>query len=79
MASSTMRPLPRGGGEVLRLTSIACAMQHTNDPEPRMNWTRGQALGQGAFGAVFLARDNDRGTFIAVKQVRSLAGWRRVV
>lgn len=39
-----------------------------------ISWTRGELVGQGAFGSVFVAMDNDTGELIAVKQVRS---WRR--
>jgi hypothetical protein len=34
-----------------------------------INWTRGEQVGQGAFGSVFVAMDNDTGELIAVKQV----------
>ena len=34
------------------------------------SWTRGELVGQGAFGSVFVALDNDTGELIAVKQVR---------
>ena len=35
-----------------------------------ISWTRGELVGQGAFGSVFVALDNDTGELIAVKQVR---------
>jgi hypothetical protein len=34
-----------------------------------INWMRGELVGQGAFGSVFVAMDNDTGELIAVKQV----------
>jgi len=33
------------------------------------NWTRGELIGQGAFGSVYLGMDNDTGHLMAVKQV----------
>jgi len=33
------------------------------------NWTKGELIGQGAFGSVYLGMDNDTGQLIAVKQV----------
>lgn len=40
------------------------------------SWTRGELVGQGAYGSVFVAMDNDTGELIAVKQAR---GCRRVL
>ncbi|KAL4424202.1 hypothetical protein ABPG75_001503 [Micractinium tetrahymenae] len=34
-----------------------------------ISWTKGELVGQGAFGSVFVAMDNDTGELIAVKQV----------
>ncbi len=33
------------------------------------NWTKGELIGQGAFGSVYLGMDNDSGQLMAVKQV----------
>lgn len=33
------------------------------------NWTRGELIGQGAFGSVYLGMDNETGQLMAVKQV----------
>lgn len=35
-----------------------------------ISWTKGELVGQGAYGSVFVAMDNDTGELIAVKQVR---------
>lgn len=35
-----------------------------------LNWTRGELIGQGAFGSVYLGMDNDTGQLMAVKQAR---------
>ena len=37
-----------------------------------LNWTRGELIGQGAFGSVYLGMDNDSGQLMAVKQVGHL-------
>jgi len=37
-----------------------------------ISWTRGELVGQGAFGSVFVAMDNDTGELIAVKQVGAI-------
>lgn len=34
-----------------------------------VNWTRGELLGAGAFGRVYLGLNNDTGQLMAVKQV----------
>lgn len=34
-----------------------------------ISWTKGELVGQGAYGSVFVAMDNDTGELIAVKQV----------
>lgn len=33
------------------------------------NWSKGELIGQGAFGSVYLGMDTDTGQLIAVKQV----------
>lgn len=44
-----------------------------------LNWTKGELIGQGAFGSVFLGMDNDTGQLMAVKQVHvSKAGSSKV-
>lgn len=40
-----------------------------------ISWTKGELVGQGAFGSVFVAMDNDTGELIAVKQVRAHERW----
>ncbi|EFN53500.1 hypothetical protein CHLNCDRAFT_25736, partial [Chlorella variabilis] len=66
-------PLPRAGGpesSPLKPASAApapdAAARVARKP---INWTRGELVGQGAFGSVFVAMDNDTGELIAVKQV----------
>lgn len=49
-----------------------------------INWTKGELIGQGAFGSVYLGMNNDNGQLMAVKQVglgkqtatAGQAGWR---
>lgn len=41
-----------------------------------VNWSRGEMIGAGAFGRVYLALNNDSGELMAVKQARFLSrGW----
>ena len=37
---------------------------------PILNWRRGELLGQGAYGSVFLGLNTDTGQLLAVKQVQ---------
>jgi hypothetical protein len=49
---------------------------HTPPPAPRgapASWTKGDLLGAGAFGRVYLALDDASGELMAVKQVPLLA------
>lgn len=41
-------------------------------PEAPKNWSRGELIGAGAFGRVYLGLNNDNGKLVAVKQVSSL-------
>lgn len=38
-------------------------------PHGPFNWTKGELIGSGAFGNVYLGMDNDTGQLMAVKQV----------
>jgi serine/threonine protein kinase len=42
---------------------------HAGSSKVPENWTKGELIGQGAFGSVYLGMDNDTGQLIAVKQV----------
>ena len=42
---------------------------HVRPSKVPENWTKGELIGQGAFGSVYLGMDNDTGQLIAVKQV----------
>lgn len=42
---------------------------HPDSSKVPENWTKGELIGQGAFGSVYLGMDNDTGQLIAVKQV----------
>ena len=43
-------------------------------PEAPKNWSRGELIGAGAFGRVYLGLNNDNGELVAVKQARTNFG-----
>lgn len=42
------------------------------EQQPPPNWSRGELIGSGAFGRVYLGLNNDSGELMAVKQVDCL-------
>lgn len=68
-----MKPLPGlgSGGSGPPLPGSECCGPPRRAPT---SWTRGELVGQGAFGSVFVAMDNDTGELIAAKQV-CLLSW----
>ena len=55
----------------------AVAAPHGSPVSRPLNWTKGELIGQGAFGSVYLGMDNDTGQLMAVKQASRAAGLRR--
>lgn len=64
---SPPRPTPRTGtaASPVRIMSAPESSPQSHS----YNWTRGELIGQGAFGSVYLGMDNDTGHLMAVKQV----------
>jgi serine/threonine protein kinase len=50
-------------------TDHVLAANGGSPPHCPNNWTRGEIIGQGAFGTVYLGMDNDTGQLMAVKEV----------
>ena len=50
-------------------TPLARVSSESGTSKVPQNWTKGELIGQGAFGSVYLGMDNDTGQLIAVKQV----------
>ena len=78
------QPLATPGGEGGHQMMMHHQQQHHQQQQQQgqhvqrkpLNWTRGELVGQGAFGTVFVAMDNDTGELIAVKQVgAALCCW----
>lgn len=46
------------------------AAGHSTDDTNRINWTRGQQIGEGAFSIVYLGLNQDTGELLAVKQLK---------
>jgi hypothetical protein len=71
------QPLATPGGEgshQLMMMHQQQRQQGQHVQRKPLNWTRGELVGQGAFGTVFVAMDNDTGELIAVKQVGARVG-----
>ena len=56
-----------GGGELASPPARLAARLPEAGP---VNWTRGELIGAGAFGRVYLGLNNDTGQLMAVKQAR---------
>ncbi|KNC56439.1 STE/STE11 protein kinase [Thecamonas trahens ATCC 50062] len=58
-----------GGDATANPHADAPAEPGDDDPERVINFSRGQLLGRGAFGEVYLGMDNETGSLLAIKQV----------
>lgn len=73
--SSPLKPgMPSEGSGSLAAAPGSGAPHQQRKP---ISWTKGELVGQGAFGSVFVAMDNDTGELIAVKQVSMQECWRK--
>lgn len=76
-ASLSIAPTPTPNGQQQTATGAMTPHRSTasapsqNVPGPRqpLHWTKGELIGQGAFGSVYLGMDTDTGELMAVKQV----------
>lgn len=48
------------------------------EPRPPMRWQKGELIGVGAFGRVYVGLDEDTGELLAVKEVRVFAARQRL-
>lgn len=68
--TSPLKPLPSGSGLAPLGGPPLPGCEGGGHPQRQpSSWTRGELVGQGAFGSVFVAMDNDTGELVAVKQV----------
>eukprot|EP00887_Chlorella_sp_A99_P006974 scaffold2.g6974.t1 len=65
--ASPSKPAPAAGGVS---PELAAAPRQTR---PK-HWSKGEMIGQGAFGSVYLGLDNDTGQLMAIKQVHIAKG-----
>ncbi|GAX75900.1 hypothetical protein CEUSTIGMA_g3343.t1 [Chlamydomonas eustigma] len=54
---------------VLEDSHLADGSLHSSSPQMPKSWRKGDALGSGSFGTVFLGLNNDTGELLAVKEV----------
>lgn len=69
MRAAAHRGAEVGGEELVSPVRRAARLAESGP----VNWTRGELIGAGAFGRVYLGLNNDTGQLMAVKQVRGAA------